>query len=270
MTEPRSAFYAYLRTELGGAITGAQFERCEAFLDALHADGAKQDISPAGGVAAALAASAPPAAEIAPGGPPSAILRRLVNKSAPALTDADFLAAAAALGVSPKIIRAVKTVEAGKAAFDTEGRPTILYEKHVFHRNTGGRFAAAHPDLSAKTWQPGTYGPLSAQYGKLARAAELDAEAAFKACSWGAFQVLGENAKALGYPSAIDMALALAQSEAAHLDSFVRFVKANGLVDELQRCRAGDPASCVPFVSRYNGGGYAKNAYHIKLAEAAK
>lgn len=207
-------------------------------------------------------------------GPASAValFARLSNRNAPALADADFARVAAELGVGEKIIRAVRKVEAPRGPFDDQGRPSILYEKHVFSRNTEpeGRFDRSHPALSAEEWEPGTYGPFSAQYQKLALACALDPEAAFRACSWGAFQVLGENAVDLGYGSAFEMALALTASEAAHLDSFVRFVKANRLVDELRQCRPGDPASCVPFVRAYNGKGYARNAYHVKLAEAAR
>jgi hypothetical protein len=194
----------------------------------------------------------------------------LGNRNAPALTDADFEAVAAELGVPVKLIKAVRKVEAPRGPFDDKGRPSILYEKHVFARNSAGRFNGSHPALSAASWQPGTYGPHSAQYGKLAAACRLDQDAAFKACSWGAFQVLGENAVSLDYRSAFDMALALTFSEAAHLDSFVRFVKVNGLVDELRACKAGDPESCVPFVRAYNGSGFRKNNYHVKLAEAAR
>jgi hypothetical protein len=199
-----------------------------------------------------------------------ALFACLSNRKAPALTDEDFEAVAAALNVPPKLIRAVNKVEAPRGAFDNQGRPSILYEKHVFARNTGGRFNASHPVLSASKWQPGTYGPLSVQYDKLAQACALDPDAAFKACSWGAFQVLGENAVDIGYGSAFEMALALTVSEAAHLDSFVRFIRSKKLVAALQACKPGDPASCIPFVKAYNGDGYARNKYHINLANAAR
>lgn len=203
--------------------------------------------------------------------PWSEMLHQLTNKQAPALTDADYERAAAELGhgVTPRHMRASKKVEAPRGSFDDEGRLSILYERHVFSRNTSpkGRFNATHPDLSAlKGYGPGGYGSFGAQYGKLERAYALDPEAAFEACSWGAFQVLGENAVALGYPSARVMALELAKSEAAHLDSYVRFIKVNGLAEELGRCRAGDPDSCIPFVSGYNGEGFRRFGYHIKFA----
>jgi len=203
------------------------------------------------------------------------MLARLTNKKAPALTDADYAKAADELGhgVTPRHMKASKKVEAPRGAFDDNGRPSILYERHVFSRNTApkGRFNASHPDLSAvKGYGAGGYGSFSAQYAKLQQAYALDPEAAFEACSWGAFQVLGENAVALGYDSARTMALTMATSEAAHLDGYVRYIRVNGLADDLGRCRAGDPASCIPFVEGYNGEAFRTFGYHIKFAEALR
>ena len=58
--------------------------------------------------------------------------------------------------------------------------------------------------------------------------------------------------------------------EPAHLESFVRFVEVNGLVDELRAVRAGVPDSAIPFVSKYNGPGFREFNYHVKLTDAAK
>jgi hypothetical protein len=202
----------------------------------------------------------------------AALFAVLSNCNAPALTDADFKRVADDLGVSVKMIRAVRKVEAPRGAFDDMGRPSILYERHVFARNCdpAGCHNTAAPVLSAsKGYGPGGYGPFDAQYDRLALACGLDPHAAFSACSWGAFQVLGENWEGCGYASPFDMALALTVSEAAHLDSFARFVRMKRLEDELRACRPGDPESCVPFVRGYNGTGYKAFNYHVKLAQAA-
>lgn len=202
------------------------------------------------------------------------MLRLLTNPNAPPLTDADYQKAAAELGsgVTMRHMKASKKVEAPRGAFDDRGRPTILYERHVFSRNTHpkGRFND-QPLLSALGgYGPGGYGAFSAQYDKLAKAYALEPEAAFEGCSWGAFQVLGENAAALGYESARAMAVELAKSEAAHLDSYVRFIRVNHLAAALGQCRAGDPGSCVPFVEGYNGHGYRSFNYHVHFAEALR
>lgn len=195
----------------------------------------------------------------------------LTNTAAPALTAAEIGAAASRLGVGANIVRAIRKVEAPRGSFDVTGKPTHLYERHVFARNTvpKGRYNVSHPDISGGPYGSGGYGAYSAQFDKLADACFLDPEAAFAACSWGAFQVLGENARALGYPSPFDFALALTAGEAAHLESFIRFVEVNGLVDELRQVRAGVPDSAIPFVSRYNGPGFRQFNYHVKLTDAA-
>lgn len=195
----------------------------------------------------------------------------LTNKTAPKITDADISRVAKDLGVNEWVIRAVRKVEAPRGAFDKDGLISMLYERHVFAANTEpkGRYNAAYPNLSAKTgYGPGGYGSFASQFDKLAQACALDPHAALSACSWGAFQVLGSNWQGMKYGSLIEIVFSLMASEAAHLDSFARFVRMNGLEDELRACRKGDPESCVPFVRRYNGPGYAVHSYHERLAEA--
>lgn len=201
----------------------------------------------------------------------AALFATLSNKSARALTPEDIEQVARSLGVPAGIIRAVRKVEAPRGAFDEQGRPSILYERHVANRNTvpPGAYATTHPAIFGGAYGPGGYGAFSAQYDRLADACAVDPEAAFRACSWGAFQVLGENAVNIGYASAFDMAIALTKSELTHLDSFVRFIRANNLIDELRQCRPGDAESCIPFVRGYNGVGFRAFNYHTKLAQAA-
>lgn len=177
------------------------------------------------------------------------------------LTDADVNAAAASLGVEPAHIRAICDVETGpQGAFDWAGRPTILYERHYFHRLTGGRFSGAHPDLSNPV--SGGYGKFSAQYPKLLRAIELDRAAALASASWGRFQVMGENWKICGFPSLEHFVAAMMESEAAHLAACVAFIRSRRLDGAL---RLGDWAA---FARGYNGPGYVKNQYDTKLAAA--
>lgn len=194
----------------------------------------------------------------------------LSNKKAPAITEAEFQKAADILNVPIGHMKGSKKVEAPRGAYDDNGRPTILFERHKFAANTkpAGKFNRSNPDISGGPYGPGGYGSFSGQYHKLFKACTLDAEAAFKACSWGAFQVLGENAEALGYTSVFEMVASLVHSEYSHLDSYIRFITANGLVDDLRACKRNDPESCIPFVSRYNGSGFRKFNYHVKFAQA--
>jgi hypothetical protein len=290
MTNYRKQLIDLIRPELKGVISQAFCDRFDAILDSA---GVPRDAEQAAAPATPQPQPSPPG----PGGElPSgrvdvpalrrflglaaqgpfdqaakqALLAKLSNKNAPAVTEEDFQDAANALGVSVKHIKAVRQVEVREKPFDAEGRPTILFERHIFakHCVPAGCFNASHPALSGGPYGKGGYGPASAQYGKLADACALDPEAAFRACSWGAFQVMGMHAAALGYGSAVAMGFALTVSEAAHLDSFLRYLRVNSLVDELRACRAGDPESCIPFVRRYNGKDFATYSYHKKLAAA--
>lgn len=183
------------------------------------------------------------------------------------LTPRDIAGAAHALGCEVAQIMAVVEVETGgKSGFLDDGRPRLLYEPHIFFRRTNGRYGERAP-ISAKAWGTFPYGTLSEQWRRFLLAAELDRQAAIESCSWGLFQILGQNWQALGYGSAEAFFDAMHEGEAAHLDSFLRFVRANNLTDAL---RAGnrEANSWREFARRYNGPGYASHNYHGRLAAA--
>ena len=183
-----------------------------------------------------------------------------------ALTDADYAQAAQALGCEAAAIKAVAEVETRSAAFDSSNRPTILYERHIFAKCTvpPGKFNAAYPDISAVNgYGPGGYGTQAQQYGKLARAYQLDPDAALKAPSWGKFQILGTNHRECGYATVAEFVKAMTISEREHLLAFVKFVASSPA--RLQALRNKDWAG---FALRYNGAEYAKFSYDKKMAAA--
>ena len=192
-----------------------------------------------------------------------------VNLKAPALNVGDKIAAAERLGVSVKHINMLLKVESGGSSFDRNGRPIILFEPHIFHRRTKGKWSPA--DFSYSKWGARPY-PKSfdGRWSQLEAAALRDPVAALESASWGLFQVMGFHWQALGYESAYAFADAMASGEPAHLGAMVRFIEANGLKRALQACRANDPDSCRAFARGYNGPGFEKNRYHIKLAEALR
>lgn len=200
----------------------------------------------------------------------AALSNYLTNTTAPALTEADLKRAADRLGVPVGHVRGIREIEAPRGPYDDTGKPTILYERHKFQAFTvpPKRFNTGHPDLSGAPYGPGGYGALSQQYTRLYAACALDPHAAFMACSWGAFQVMGEHAERLGYGNAFQMAANLTTGEAAHLETFVRYVEHFKLVNALRACRPGDPDSCRAFARGYNGSGFERFGYHTKLAQA--
>jgi hypothetical protein len=188
-----------------------------------------------------------------------ALMDHFANTDAPTISASDIAGAAQRLGCSILQLNAVRHVEANGRGFDGAGRPKILFERHKFHRFTGGRFTPApFSDASA-----GGYDVSS--WRKLCDAVACDVDAAFMACSWGAFQVLGEWWDELGYPSPFALAWTTAQSEGDQLELLCRYIEFNRLQDEL-RAITSNPETCVAFASAYNGPGFRRFAYHTKLA----
>lgn len=177
------------------------------------------------------------------------------------LTDSDFDRAANALGVSVPAIKAVAEVESRGEGFLDTGEPKILFEPHIFSRLTGGVYDKSHPDISYPKWKSGAYGPISAQHGKLQRAAALDRDAAMQSASWGLFQVMGFNWKAAGFKSLQAFVNAMYKGVDGHMDALVGFISGDhDMLRALQNLRWGD------FARLYNGPGYKANRYDEKMA----
>lgn len=150
--------------------------------------------------------------------------------------------------------------------FLKDGRCKILYESHIFYRQTNGKYGEQYP-ISSKSWGKYPYGTLTQQWNKFVSVKQIEPQAAIESCSWGLFQVLGANWQSLGYDSAQHFYDCMVRSENDHLDSFVRFIRINNLVDMLKQ---GDsnPDSWRGFARRYNGPAYEKHNYHGRLATA--
>ena len=175
------------------------------------------------------------------------------------LADSDYAAAATAIGCDAAAIRAVVATEVGiRGLFDEQGRPPILFERHIFHRLTGGKFDAGNPDISNPA--QGGYGRFSEQYPKLDRALALDHTAALKSASWGAFQIMGENYAQAGSASVDAFVAAMKASAKNQLAAFVAFIKADHRLATALRDR-----NWQTFASIYNGPSYAVNHYDAKM-----
>jgi hypothetical protein len=173
------------------------------------------------------------------------------------------IAAAAALKTSTANIWAVYDVEAAGNPF-IDGRPTILFEPHIFSRLTDHRYDSSHPRISSRKWNRKLYpGSQAGRWQQLLDAIVLDPDAAISAASYGGFQILGQHWKALDYKSAFDFLMRQSVSVGEQLNAFVKFLQVNRLDDEL---RANNWAA---FARGYNGPGYAQNHYDTRLAARA-
>lgn len=178
------------------------------------------------------------------------------------LQECDYVTAANLLGCEVAAIKAVAEVESTGSGFQVDGKPKILFERHYFHKLTGGKFSKQYPSISNPT--PGGYGASANQHARLEQAAKLDRNAALQSASWGKFQIMGSHWKSLGYSSVQEFVNAMYASETEHLMAFVRFVKVNGLADELKR------KDWAGFARGYNGPNYRINKYDEKMAAAYK
>lgn len=197
-----------------------------------------------------------------PGSQTAFTIDMLYSKHMPRLNEQYVIDTAESLSVEPEALMAFGQIESPKGPYMADGRPYILYEAHVFSRNCSpkGKYDETHPTLSCAKWDPNLYGPGgSHQYDRLARALKLNQHAALCACSWGAYQILGENYKLLGFDTPEEMVLYMVESEANQFDCFIRFLKERGIINAL-RARDWDTA-----FFRYNGSGYKIHHYDTRF-----
>lgn len=186
------------------------------------------------------------------------------------LSKADIVAAAKELAIEPAALKAVVDVEAAGEGFDKQGRPTILFEPHVFwyqldkikYFTKRAELQKSHPGILSPTWDKSLYRVGGSSHDKLAVAAQLNWDAAHKSASWGLGQIMGFNFSSIGYATLKEFVDDMYESEAKQLKAMGMFLKANGLISKLQR------HDWAGFARGYNGSAYAKNQYDVKLAAA--
>lgn len=192
-----------------------------------------------------------------------------LSRGSRTLTGGDLSLAAESLGVDVASVRAVTHVESRASGFLPDGRPVILFERHVMRR----RLAELGRDVDLLqrylpeiiNGVPGGYKGGSAEHDRLYLAQQIDFDSAVESASWGLFQIMGFHWQVLGYESAKAFARAMNQSEGQQLDAFVRFIKADAGLHRALRSK-----NWADFAARYNGPAYSKNQYDVKLAEAYK
>lgn len=178
------------------------------------------------------------------------------------LTASEYQKAADTLGCEPAALRAVAEVESAGSGFLPSGKPKILFEAHYFSKLTAHRYDKSHPTISSRSRNRALYKGGEREWMRFEAAAQLNRGAAIESCSWGGFQIMGSHWHKLNYASAEDFYSNMLSGEIAHLDAFVRFIKANNLTDELQR------KDWTSFARQYNGPLFAANNYDEKMARA--
>lgn len=193
------------------------------------------------------------------------------------LKNTDLAKAAIRLDIPLASIYAVNEVESNGAGFLDSGEPVILFERHIMYRllstpkqkdddefelrRRADKLAIIHPSIVNPT--SGGYSGGIAEHRRLHDARLIDDSAALQSTSWGAFQIMGFHWRRLGYSSVQDFAVALSTDESQQLEAFTRFIESDP--DLLTALRA---RNWTEFAKFYNGPGFQRNEYDVKLLRA--
>lgn len=184
------------------------------------------------------------------------------------LTPSDFTNNAKLINIEEAALRAVTAVEAKQFGFLEDGRPVILFERHIFYKQlvkTKGQAAAdaiasANPDICNRS--TGGYLGGADEYKRYNRAVAIDSTSAKMSTSWGLFQIMGFNFAQAGYKTVEAYVDAMVVSEDLQLAAFCSYIK-NDRDGTL--LRALQKRMWAAFANEYNGPGYAVNKYDTKM-----
>lgn len=172
--------------------------------------------------------------------------------------DAAYAAAAKAIGCDLAAIRAVFDVEASGRFLDEGGGPVRRFEPHHFPREHWGRLNF-NPTGQAP-WRASLALSTPRRRAMYDAAYAIDAEAAAKASSWGAPQIMGFNHAAAGYRNATSMRLAFADP-VKQIEAFANLIIEWGIDGDVRA------HNWLGVAARYNGPGQA--AEYARRLESA-
>lgn len=190
------------------------------------------------------------------------------------LSEDDLIAFSEKYQLELAAVKAVNEVESSGKGFLLDGRPRILFEGHVFWKRL--QVHGIDPELHEsersanvlyRKWTKTHYQGGKQEYDRLEKAAGLSDLpafhlAAYESASYGAFQIMGYHYADLGYASVDQYVAHMYTHERAHLEAFGRYCEHHDLI---RRIRS---RNWEAFAKGYNGPGYKKNKYHLKLEEA--
>ncbi|MCO6386555.1 N-acetylmuramidase domain-containing protein [Aliihoeflea sp. 40Bstr573] len=181
---------------------------------------------------------------------------------------AALIAVSRAFGLDADALAAVASVESdlvAHAMIDGRREPLIRLEGHYFDRRLSGA-------AQAKARAAGLASPIAgairnpasqvARWAMLARARAIDARAADESTSWGMGQVMGAHWAWLGFGSVEALVTEARSGTEGQLRLMARYIEKAGLADALSR------RDWAAFARGYNGPGFARNAYDVKVASA--
>lgn len=172
--------------------------------------------------------------------------------------------------LEPAVILAIQSVESGNNGYLPDGRPKILFEGHVFWRmlKAAGKnpidYVKGNEDILFEKQDRSKYTRGASEYTRLEKAEKIDRVAALKSASWGEFQIMGFNHKTVGYPDVDSFVESMKQPGAGQIRAVLAFMENNKLLPLVR----GPNKKWAKFAAAYNGAGYKKNQYDVKLQKA--
>lgn len=164
------------------------------------------------------------------------------------------------IGCDIPTIKAVFEVEAAGRFYESNGKLPRRFEPHHFPREHWGRLGFA-PRQGQAAWRASLALRTSARRRMFDIAESIDAEATYRASSWGAPQIMGFNCRLAGFATATEMVDAFEQGADEQIHAFVEFCESANLTTHLRS------QNWFSFASGYNGNGQA--AHYAALIESA-
>jgi LysM repeat protein len=201
---------------------------------------------------------------------PQDLLKLFTGYTGEKIIEDQWIQTAKSLDCEVAVLKAIADVETKGAAFrpinlksGAAHVPTILYERHKFRDATNGKYNEDYPDLSGPRFS--AYGSFKTSYLRLINAYRLDADAALMACSWGKFQIMGDEWKTCKLLSVERLVRQMCIDEPGQLQILAAFIrnKAGGKLGAA--VKAKDWPSIALY---YNGAAYADNSYDVKMKNA--
>jgi hypothetical protein len=180
-------------------------------------------------------------------------------------------ACATAAGIEPAALIAVIETETNGTAFEQDGRtPLFLYERHVAYREASKAgpeilkaFVAA--GLAHPHWEPSTQykdqGSSAKRLALIANARAIHEEVANRSASWGLGQTMGNECRNVGHNSATQLVGACEDLD-HQIAVLIAEIRSKRLIGAM------NGHDWKTFAYHYNGAGFEKNRYDVKLAVA--
>lgn len=236
---------------------------------------------------------------------PKELLAHFARYEGKEIGNSDWDNLAGSLDCEPATLKAIARVESGgRSSFwrlnghDGAHIPALVFERHYFSRLTRRVYDNAHPDISwARSYRKNdrlgqrdlamhdgqidaddVYGGYARGYLRLINAYRLDPDAALKSCSWGKFQIMGENHQLCDHDFADDFVGEMCISEHAQIKLLAAFIrrkprawrdpKNKSLGKEISLWDAVKTKNWAAIAFNYNGPDYKTHRYDEKLRAA--